>query len=84
MHRSCQAATDDELLRNQRGDDSSCRIVKPLASERSSSLQLKHSWVRRKFNLMAEGVERSDFRRLGAHAIPEGEADHFFSIWPFK
>lgn len=59
-------------------------IVKGLASERRPSIRLKHSWMRQKFNSVAGAVERSQFRRVGAHAIPEDEVDHFYSVRPFK
>lgn len=59
-------------------------IVKSLSQKRQPSLKLKHSWLRRKFNDVANGLEQSKFRFLGPHWIPDNEENHFYSVRPFK
>ena len=59
-------------------------VVKGLSLKRHPSLRLKHSWLRTKFNHVAEGVERTQFQMLGGHRVPGAEQDHFFSVRPFK
>lgn len=59
-------------------------VIKGLSSKRQPSLRLKHSWLRQKFNSVAEGLERSGFRLLGPHRVPEDEYDHINQVIPFR
>ena len=59
-------------------------VVKGLSQKKHLSVKMKHSWMRHKFNEVAAGIERSKFRSLGPHRIPEDEEDLFCSIRAFK
>ena len=59
-------------------------VIKALSSRRQPSLRMKHSWLRQKFNSVAEGLEKSGFRLLGPHRVPEDEDDHIIHVIPFR
>ena len=58
--------------------------VKALSSKRQPSLRMKHSWLRQKFNAMAESLEKSGFRSLGPHRVPVDEDNHIINVVPFR
>lgn len=59
-------------------------VVKGLSGKRQPSLRMKHSWLRQKFNQVAEPLEKSKFGRLGPHVIPDDEEGHFRNVTSFK
>ena len=59
-------------------------VIKALSSKRQPSLRMKHSWLRQKFNTVAEGLEASKFRQLGPHRVPDDEDDHIIHVTPFR
>lgn len=58
-------------------------LVKSLANKKDPSIKVKHSWLRTKFNLMAQPFQKSDFKKLGACDVPENEIEMFTGIKPF-
>jgi hypothetical protein len=58
-------------------------LIKSLANKKNPSIKVKHSWLRTKFNLMAEPFQRTGFKKLGIHDVPDDEAHLFASIKPF-
>ena len=59
-------------------------VIKTLSSKRHLSIRMKHSWLRQKFNAVAEALERSGFRLLGPHPVPEDEDGHINQVIPFR
>jgi hypothetical protein len=59
-------------------------MIRGLAAMKQPSVRLKHSWLRQKFNDIAEPLERSRYGILGAHAVPEDEEDHIVNVSPFR
>lgn len=59
-------------------------VIKGLSSKRQPSLRMKHSWLRQKFNQIAEPLEKSKFTSLGVNAVPVGEEDHIRNVTPFR
>ena len=59
-------------------------VIKGLAVKRQPSLRMKHSWLRQKFNQIAEPLEKSKFTSFGAHRVPSDEEDHILNVMPFK
>ena len=59
------------------------KLIRGLANKKDPSIKVKHSWLRTKFNLMAVQLEKSGFRKLGTHTIPEDDVSLFSEIKPF-
>jgi hypothetical protein len=59
-------------------------VVKSLAAKRQPSLRMKHSWLRQKFNQIAEPLEKSKFTSFGAYGVPADEIDHILNVMPFR
>lgn len=51
---------------------------------RTSSIKIKHSWMRQKYNEIAKPLEMSRYTQLGARHIPKEHIDAFFNLSPFK
>jgi hypothetical protein len=51
---------------------------------RNLSIKLKHSWMRQKFNDIAEPMEKSKFKTFNGSHIAEETQDAFVSAGPFK
>lgn len=51
---------------------------------KDTSIKLKHSWMRQKFNDVALMLEQSKYRSLDGHYVPEDLADHIQNIFPFR
>lgn len=58
-------------------------LIKGLANKRELTIKVKHSWLRTKFNEMAGPLQKSGFRELGGHQIPETEWDMFSEVKVF-
>ncbi len=59
------------------------KLIKGLANKKSPSIKVKHSWLRIKFNEMAGQFKRNNFRKFGAHRIPDEDVSLFSEIKPF-
>jgi hypothetical protein len=59
-------------------------VIKGLAAKRQPSLRMKHSWLRQKFNQIAEPLEKSKFTSFGTYRVPADEEDHIFNVMPFR
>jgi len=55
-------------------------LIKELAHKKSPSIGVKHSWLRIKFNVMAEQLQKKGFRTIGANNIPEEYITLFSTI----
>jgi hypothetical protein len=58
-------------------------LVKGLANTKDPSLKVKHSWLRTKFNDMIEPLEKSGFRKIAGHSVPDGDLELFGQLKPF-
>jgi hypothetical protein len=58
--------------------------IRKLSSVRQPSVRLKHSWLRHKFNELAEPLEQRRFEWYGSHVVPDDEVDHLYSVAPFR
>jgi len=58
-------------------------LIKGLANKRELTIKVKHSWLRTKFNEMAGPLQKSGFRELGGHQIPETEWNMFSEVKVF-
>lgn len=59
-------------------------VIKGLSAKRQPSLKMKHSWLRQKFNQIAEPLEKSKFTRLGSNRVPDIEENHIINVSPFR
>jgi hypothetical protein len=59
-------------------------VVKGIANKTSVSLRLKHSWLRAKYNDVAEPLHRSRYEIFCGHVVPEDEEDHILNVTPFR
>ncbi|MDR4519970.1 MAG: hypothetical protein R3E36_05110 [Nitrosomonas sp.] len=59
-------------------------VVKKLSSAKIPSLKVKHSWLRKKFNLMAEPFKKNDYKTLGKSEMPDDYVAQFKKITPFE
>jgi len=59
-------------------------VIKGLAAKRQPSLKMKHSWLRQKFNQIAEPLEKSKFTTFGTHRVPADEENHILNVLPFR
>lgn len=57
--------------------------VKSLSSARAPSIKVKHSWLRTKFNELANTLRASDYCEYNNKTIPDSERDLFKIIKPF-
>lgn len=58
-------------------------VVKQLSYKKDSSIKMKHSWMRAKFNAMAEKLVNRKYQSIGAYMIPEEDQDLFKEIKRF-
>lgn len=58
-------------------------VIKGLANKRDPSIKVKHSWLRTKFNEMAEPFSRTGFSEFGGHAVPKEDIYLFSNIKAF-
>jgi hypothetical protein len=58
-------------------------LIKSMANIRNQSIKVKHSWLRTKFNMMAVPFQKTGFKKIGIHNVPEDIAHLFSGIKPF-
>ncbi len=59
-------------------------VVKGLSQRKQLSIRLKHSWLRQKFNDVAETIENGNKAHFNGYAIPDEELDLFLGIKHFR
>lgn len=59
-------------------------VVKGLSQKKQLSVRMKHSWLRQKFNDVAEAIIDHKSPQFNGQAIPEEEVDLFWGIKPFR
>ncbi|NBQ69043.1 MAG: hypothetical protein EBU46_09520 [Nitrosomonadaceae bacterium] len=58
-------------------------LIKNLSHKRDPSIKVKYSWLRAKFNAIADNLESKEFKELGTFRIPEDDQDFFRMIRSF-
>lgn len=58
-------------------------VVKSLSRKKVLSVKMKHSWMREKYNHVAEKIKNSQYAEYNNLAVPDDELDHIINVSPF-